>query len=49
MEPLAWAIVFTVALFDYRNAEKEVLFGAYVAVISVTMLFLLTVLPWLPT
>ena len=46
MEALAWAIVFTVCVFDYRSHEENVVFTGSVAGISVLALLLLTVASW---
>ena len=47
MEALAWAIVFTVCVFDYRSAEDKAYFTKIVAWVSIVMLYLLTAVPWL--
>jgi len=54
MEAIAWAIVFTVSVFDYREVESRSYerppnkaFTGFVAGVSVVMLILQTAAPWL--
>ncbi len=49
MEAIAWAIVFTVCVFDYRSEDtgKATAFTATIAGVAVGVLFLLTASSWL--